>query len=164
MWPSTSSVLMVHFPPETSTSHRSLGKWNSGRNISVGLSSAPALCACSRNVKMQFLRSNPWFRILPTVEIGDGRTYASAARNPGEFVSSGGLSVTSDEIEGVFNLDFKLPGLIVDPSEISFFVLDPASKVVVDAFIGVGGTAESGSGRSSREKIDKSSPFHWSPK
>jgi hypothetical protein len=30
----------------------------------------------------------------------------------------------------------------------------------VDAFPGVGGTLDSGKGRSSNEKMDKSSPFH----
>ena len=57
--PSASSVLIVHFPAVTWISHLSFGKWNSGRNISVGLSSDPALWAWSRKVKMQFLKSNP---------------------------------------------------------------------------------------------------------
>ena len=98
--------------------------------------------------------------------MGDGRTYASAARNPGAFISSGGASVSFDEIEGVFNLSFRFPGFTVESSEKSLFVLGPAfwSKVVVDSLVGVGGIGERGNGRSSKEKIDRSSPFHWSPK
>jgi hypothetical protein len=72
-----------------------------------------------------------------------------------------------DEIEGVLSLAFKLPGLTVDSSESSFLVVAAAAAFstneVVDSFLGVGGVASRGSGRSSREKIDKSSPFHWSP-
>lgn len=68
-----------------------------------------------------------------------------------------------DEIEGVLSLAFKLPGLTVDSSEFSFLVAAPAafsSKEVVDSFLGVDGLDSRGSGRSSWEKIDKSSPFH----
>lgn len=46
--------------------------------------------------------------------IGDGLTYASAARKPGAFVSSGGLSVACEEMEGVLSLSFRLPGCMVD--------------------------------------------------
>lgn len=97
----------------------------------------------------------------PTLAIGDGRTYASAARKPGEFVNSGGLSVCCEDIEGVFSFDFRFPGFTVDWLEKSFLVVGPAlSKVVEESLVGVGGRGDNGSGRSSREKIDKSSPFH----
>ncbi len=99
------------------------------------------------------------------MEIGDGRTYASAARKPGAFVSSGGASESFDEIDGVFSLALMLPGFTVDSSENSFLVFGPAfgTRLVEEPFTGEGGIGESGKGRSSRENIDKSSPFHWSP-
>jgi hypothetical protein len=117
-------------------------------------------------VNMQLRRSNPWLRTLPTVAIGDGRTYASAARNPGALVSSGGPSVALEEIDGVFSLTFRLPGFTLETSEFSFLVFGPAFKTndVVELLVGEGGIGESGRGRSSSEKMDKSSPFHWSPK
>lgn len=104
--------------------------------------------------------------------MGDGRTYASAARNPGELVSSGGASVRREEMEGVFNFAFRFPGLTVDSSENSFLVLGPdfGSRKESDdneadeSLRGVGGIGERGKGRSSSEKIERSSPFHWSPK
>lgn len=77
-------------------------------------------------------------------------------------MSSGGASESLDEIDGVFKLALRLPGLTVDSSEFSLLVFGP-SRVVVDS-LGVGGMGESGRGRSSRENIDKSSPFHWSPR
>ena len=96
----------------------------------------------------------------PTVAMGEGRTYASAARNPGVFVNSG-ASVSLDDIEGVFKEAFRFPGFTVDSSEFSLLVLGPAlSSVTVEPLVGVGGIGESGKGRSSREKMDRSSPFH----
>jgi len=112
-------------------------------------------------VKTQLRRSNPWLRIFPTVATVDGRTYASAARKPGVFVSSGANSVTWEEMEGVFKLACRFPGFTPDSSELSNFdgnflwVSD-----AVDSFVSECGMGETGKGRSSIEKMDKSSPFH----
>lgn len=86
--------------------------------------------------------------IFPTVAIGEGRTYASAARKPGAFVSSGGTSVGLDKMEGVLSLSFMFPGLTVDSSENSLLVLGPAfgTKLVVDWFEGDRGSGERGRG------------------
>lgn len=72
------------------------------------------------------------------------------------------MSVNLDEIEGVFNLAFRFPGLTVTSSEWSFLVFVPCflSKEAVEALDGVGGIGDSGRGRSSKEKIERSSPFH----
>lgn len=98
--------------------------------------------------------------------MGEGRTYASAARNPGALVSSGGASETFEEIEGVFNWALMFPGLTVDSFENSFFVLGPAfgARLEEESFAGEGGRGERGSALSSKENMDKSSPFHWSPR
>lgn len=64
-------------------------------------------------------------------------------------MSSGGTSVAFEEIEGVFSLSLMLPGLTVDSSENSLFVLGPdlGTKLVVDwLFEGVGGIGDSGRG------------------
>lgn len=79
-------------------------------------------------------------------------------------MSSGGASLAfaSDEIEGVFNLSFRLPGFTADSSENAFFDIGPAlwTKLVVDPLEGEGGSGDRGKGWSSNEKMDKSSPFH----
>ena len=72
--PSMSSTLMVHLPLLTSTAVLSRGKWNSGRNISVGASSVAAVLQSSKNAKVAFRRSKPDEMTLPTVAIGLGRT------------------------------------------------------------------------------------------
>tara|TARA_R110002060_G_scaffold6876_8_gene10423 strand:- start:1621 stop:1818 length:198 start_codon:yes stop_codon:yes gene_type:complete len=65
-------------------------------------------------------------------------------------VSSGGESdaLASEEIEGVFNLSFRLPGLTADSSEKAFFDMGPAlwTRLVDDPFDGVGGIGDNGSG------------------
>jgi hypothetical protein len=60
----------------------------------------------------------------------------------------------------------RFKGVTIVSPESSFLVLGPAvlSSVVVDSLAGLRGKGESGSGRSSKEKIERSSPFHWSPK
>lgn len=80
-------------------------------------------------------------------------------------MSSGGLSVCFDEIEGVLSVAFKLPGFTVDSSEFCFLVFGPVVWSTSDELdsLGVEGLASSGKGKSSREKIERSSPFHWSP-
>lgn len=106
--------------------------------------------------------------ILPTVTIGDGRTYASAARKPGAFVSSGGdwPAENFEDIEGVLNRLLRLLGFTVASSENSFLVLGPASatRFVEEPFGGDDGIergrGDKGRGLSSRENIDRSSPFH----
>ena len=86
-----SSTLMVHLPLLTSTAVLSRGKWNSGRKISVGTASVAADLHSSDNVNMQFRRSKPEDITLPTVAMGVGRTYASAARKPGVLPISAGV-------------------------------------------------------------------------
>jgi hypothetical protein len=100
--------------------------------------------------------------ISPTVAIGDGRTYASAARNPGALVSSGGASDAFEDMEGVLSLSLIFPGFTVDSIEKSFFARGPAFKPRLEdeSFVGEGGSGERGNGWSSKEKIDRSSPFH----
>ena len=51
---------------------------------------------------------------LPTVAIGLGRTYASAARKPGFEPRSAGVFERTEEIDGVERVVFKLEGLIAD--------------------------------------------------
>jgi hypothetical protein len=60
----------------------------------------------------------------------------------------------------------KFPGFTFNSAESSLLIPGPGfcTRLEVDPFEGVGGTVESGRGRSSKEKIDRSSPFHWSPK
>jgi hypothetical protein len=81
-------------------------------------------------------------------------------------VSSGGASDAFEDMEGVLSLFLMFPGLTVDSFENSFFVLGPAfdPRLEDESFVGDGGRGESGRGRSSNENIDKSSPFHWSPR
>jgi hypothetical protein len=62
----------------------------------------------------------------------------------------------------VLKLAFKFPGCTADSPKVP--VLDCGSKDVVDLLGDVSAVGEErGSGRSSREKIDKSSLFHRSP-
>lgn len=77
-------------------------------------------------------------------------------------MSSGGLSVCLDVIEGVFKAAFKLPGFTVDSSEFCFLVFGPAFWSTSDEVdsLGMEGLGSSGSGKSSKEKIERSSPFH----
>jgi hypothetical protein len=101
--------------------------------------------------------------IVPAAAVGDGRTYASAARNPGVLVSSGS-SELFEVIEGVLNFAFRFPGFTTDLSTFSR-ALSPvcSSKDAEDSFDGAAAPGERGSGMSSREKIERSSPFHLSP-
>ena len=64
-------------------------------------------------------------------------------------------------IEGVLNFDFKLRGVIVDLSRFSR-ICDTVcgSRDAVDSLDGIDVVADGGKVRSSRENIDKSSPFH----
>lgn len=96
------------------------------------------------------------------VAIGEGRTYASAALNPGAFVSSGGVSEILEDIDGVVNLFLMFPGLIVAWLENSFLVLGSAFDLAEEdeSTDEDRGTGERGNGLSSKEKIDRSSPFH----
>lgn len=127
----------------------------------MGVSSLVGLAASRTNVNTQFLRSKPKLETLPCVAIGVGRTYASAARNPGFSASvfalcpfgviswgdSVSLSVEGDTVE--FSKDWlcEKEG-------------DCVSKEAVDWLRENG---ERGSGVSSFEYIDRSSPFHLSP-
>ena len=51
---------------------------------------------------------------LPAVAIGLGRTYASAARNPGFEPRSAGVVERAEVIEGVESVVFRLEGLMED--------------------------------------------------
>ena len=70
-------------------------------------------------------------------------------------------SVTCEEMDGVFRLACKFPGFTFKSSELSnlevnfFWASD-----VVDSFNREWGIGETGRGRSSSEKMDRSSPFH----
>lgn len=77
-------------------------------------------------------------------------------------MSSGGASEGFEEMDGVLSLSFMLPGLTVDSSEKSRFVLGPAlgTRLAVESVGGELGMGESGRGWSSREKMERSSPFH----
>lgn len=91
--------------------------------------------------------------------MGAGRTYASAARYPGVFVSSGFIPEASDDIEGFVRARFRLLGVTEISSSASVLV-EPVT--VFDK--PVGGRFETGRLWSSTETMDKSSPFHWSPR
>ena len=56
---SVSSTLIVHLPLLTCTSVSSRGKWNSGKNISVGSSSVAFVLLSRMRVKTALRRSNP---------------------------------------------------------------------------------------------------------
>ena len=51
----------------------------------------------------------------PTVAIGLGRMYASAARKPGLLPKSAGVPDLPDDIEGVERVVFRFVGLMGDP-------------------------------------------------
>lgn len=76
-------------------------------------------------------------------------------------MSSGVLLIGSDEIDGA-RFDLRLEGVTAVSFESSFFVLGPAliSNLVVESLDNLRGKGESGSGWSSKEKIERSSPFH----
>lgn len=94
---------MVHLPLLTSTEVLSRGKWNSGKKISVGTSSVAAVLHSSEKVNTALRRSKPDAVTLPTVAIGLGRTYASAARKPGVLPISAGVLDCLDDIDGVLS-------------------------------------------------------------
>jgi hypothetical protein len=106
---------------------------------------------------MQFRKSKPYERIFPTVYIGEGRTYASAARKPGTAVRAGSLGVSllrrSETMDGVLRLTFMLAGLIADSSEYPRSVSGEefSARLVEDLLDEVGGRCERGRGRSSSE-------------
>ena len=131
----------------------------------MGRSSDGKRVASRRSVNSHRRRSNPYSVMYPFVYTGAGRTYASAARYPGALVSSGGFRLDrSDEIEGFVNVRFRFPGVTVVPSSTSLRgVPVPAADGDVVSGVG-GGSAVTGSVWSSTEKMDRSSPFHWSPR
>ena len=102
--------------------------------------------------------------------MGEGRTYASAARKPAAAVRAGspGKSLLGrlETMDGVLRFTFRLVGLIADPLEYPRFMLgeESSARLVDDLLDGVGGRCERGRGRSSNEEMDRSSPFHWSPR
>lgn len=98
--------------------------------------------------------------------MGVGRTKASAARYP---AVPDGCGV--EEIEALVMVRLRLAG--VTPVSESASLRDSVgegapveSRSLIDvsaAGSGLGGRGDTGSGLSSTEKIDRSSPFHWSP-
>jgi len=63
-------------------------------------------------VKTAFRRSKPDDVTLPTVAIGLGRTYASAARKPGVLPISAGVFDCLDDIEGALSVFLSISGTI----------------------------------------------------
>ena len=109
-----SSTLMVHFPLLTLTAVLSRGKWNSGRKTSVGTSSVAGSLQSSVKVNTALRRSKPDEVTLPTVAIGVGLTYASAARNPGVLPISEGVLDLSDVMDGVASCFLSVSGKMGD--------------------------------------------------
>ena len=62
-------------------------------------------------MKIALRRSKPEDVTFPTVAMGLGRTYASAARNPGVLPISEGVFDFCDVIEGVESLFFRVSGV-----------------------------------------------------
>ena len=99
-------------------------------------------------VKIAFRRSKPEDVTFPTVAIGLGRTYASAARKPGVLPISDGVFDFCNGMEGVESLCFKVSGTTGDVSveRLSENAGELLSKETVEA-LGVGpDTSELGSG------------------
>lgn len=125
----------------------------------------------SVRVKVALRRSNPYDLRLPTVATGLGRTYASAARSPGLAVvrSDGEWQGSDDEMEGVRKDLLMFEGETRDCSVewLCEKLGEVRSTENVDEFIDfcplVIVVAEGGSSASSREKIERSSPFQRSP-
>lgn len=136
----------------------------------MGTSSVAAVLHSSEKVNVALRRSKPEEVTFPTVVIGLGRTYASAARKPDVLPISDGVFDFCSEMEGVESLVFKVSGMTGDVSveRLSENAGEFLSKETVEA-LGVGlGTSELGSGwrgrgLSSSEKMERSSPFQRSP-
>ena len=62
-------------------------------------------------MKVALRRSKPYEVTFPTVAIGLGRTYASAARKPGLLPRSGGVPDLSEDIDGVERVVLRFVGL-----------------------------------------------------
>lgn len=76
----------------------------------MGTSSVAGSLQSSENVKVALRRSKPDETTLPTVAIGLGLTYASAARKPGVLPISAGVLDFWDEIDGVASLFLRFSG------------------------------------------------------
>ena len=133
----------------------------------MGTSSVAAVLHSSEKVNVALRRSKPEEVTCPTVVIGLGRTYASAARKPGVLPISDGVFDTCDEMEGVVSVFFKFSGLTGDASV--EWLSENAGEFLSTETLGFGpGTSELGSGwrgrgLSSSEKMERSSPFQRSP-
>ena len=114
----------------------------------MGTFSVAAVLHSSEKVNVALRRSKPEEVTFPTVAIGLGRTYASAARKPGVLPISDGVFDFCDEIEGVESLFFRVSGITGDASveRLSENAGELLSTETVEA-LGVGpGTSELGSG------------------
>ncbi len=103
-------MLIDHLPLLTLTRVSSRGKWNSGRNISVGANSVAEESQTRKRVKVALRMSKAYDFRLPVVNIGLGLTYASAARKPGLALGSAGIFEGSGLIGGVDRALFKFDG------------------------------------------------------
>ncbi len=134
----------------------------------MGTSSVAAVSQSNVNVKTALRRSKPEDVTLPTVAMGEGRTKASAARKPGVLPISAGVSdLRSEDIEGVLRVAFRDEGEIEGECswerewenegevESTFFILGAGEEEL--------GWGCRGRGLSSREKMERSSPFQRSP-
>lgn len=160
---------MVHLPLLTWTALSSRGKWNSGRKISVGAPSGAAESQVSDRLKVALRRSKPCDFTVPAVAKGLGRTYASAARKPGSLARSAGVFEGSGEMGGVERAFFMLEGETDDcPNDLLLEKVGAAvSTENVESLAGFWpfgfAVGEMGRELSSREKIERSSPFQRSP-
>lgn len=69
------------------------------------------------NVNVTFRRSKPYLTTSPTVAMGEGRMYASAARKPPLELDLEGVEEGFGVIVGVFNAPLRLDGSIVEVVE-----------------------------------------------
>ncbi len=76
----------------------------------MGASCVAGSVHSSEKVKTALRRSKPDAVTLPTVAMGLGRTYASAARKPGVLPISAGVLDFRDEMDGEASLRFRVSG------------------------------------------------------
>lgn len=137
----------------------------------MGTSSVAAVWHSSANVKVALRRSKPYEVTVPMVAIGLGRTYASAARKPDALRRSAGVFEVCEEIEGVERVFLRLVGETGDCVEerLCEKAGEALSTEIVEALVEFGipwleaELGERGRSSSSRETIDRSSPFQRSP-
>jgi hypothetical protein len=88
-------------------------------------------------VNKQLRKSNSYFKTLPLVECGDGRTYASAARSPRPFETGVKETAGAAFIAGTLRLlsKFDVSGPRIDVERLSENDGDSRFKEMVEAFV-----------------------------